>query len=132
MKRPDIVVFDSDTASLLLIEEALVFEGYTVLVCHTFADLGAFVRRHRPRLIIAEHRFNQPMTAPPPISVFMNDQEAANIPIIYTTTNHQNAPSNTPHLREQTYTVLVKPFDLDDLYRAVARALGADPASPRI
>jgi DNA-binding NtrC family response regulator len=130
MKRPSIIVFDSDTASLLMIEEALVFEGYAVRACHTFAELGALVRQHRPGVIIMEHPSLHTLAEPLLLAPLSNDPETANIPVIFTTTNYHPTRSTTAHLHERVYSVLTKPFDLDELYGAVARALGAGPASP--
>jgi CheY-like chemotaxis protein len=119
---PHILVVNDSLEFLQLMEELLVDEGYQV----SLGEIGAGVRETaktlRPDLLILDVRLPD-MNGFEVLNMLRLDPETESIPVLLCTAAVQDVHAQEPLLRERGIPVLFKPFDLEDLLRAVREIL---------
>src|SRR5947209_1489676 len=121
-----IVVFNDTEEILQLFEQILTEEGYEVSL-HSYDSFDVQeVRRLKPYLVISDH---------PPVDTkekrgwqlvqaMRMSRDTADIPVIICTTDVKKAEESEGHLAAKGMLILAKPFDIDELIRAVENLIG--------
>ena len=124
MRNELILVADSDAAVATCIAEVLTAEGYTVQ-CHPGDRLTIdAIKQVRPDLVIMEQ-----WRTGPEVLLLIDQLQQCNatnsIAVVVTTTDPLMLYELAMLLHERGCTMLLKPFDLDQLLESVAGALSA-------
>jgi CheY-like chemotaxis protein len=120
---PRIAIVDDDEAISTLLRLALSDEGYEV-VCWTGAcDPLAFIRSAQPDLVLLDLRLFGKQRGIAIIEALRGDPTQAALPIIVCSADAPALTHHEPWLTRRGVAVLPKPFDLDDLFERVARAV---------
>jgi len=128
-RPPRVLVVDDDPAIRDLLREALEDEGYAVWTTDgppATADVGAL----RPDLILLNHRLKSDETGRDAARRLRTDPATAPIPLLLLTAAVAELRPRAPELVALGIDLLFKPFDLDELLAAVARAADRAPAAP--
>lgn len=120
---PLIAIIDDDDVFVELMRTFLESEGYRVVECRSARDAAHFVRRERPDLVVLDMR----MDAPDSGRRIVEALGVARPAVVVCTADALFLRQNVDWLRAGSEAVLAKPFDLDDLLRAVQHALGRRP-----
>ena len=125
--RGRIIVINDDTAFLELMHELLQDEeGYDVLICREWEDAHAFVKEHRPNLVILDIRMGGEETGWTILNLLTLDPATRPIPVIVCSAAIQSLHEQQPWLDKFGICALPKPFDLDMLLEMVNRVLVTD------
>jgi CheY-like chemotaxis protein len=128
-RPPRVLVVDDDPAIRDLLREALEDEGYAVWTTDgppATADVAAL----RPDLILLDHRLKTDETGRDAAQRLRTDPATAPIPLLLLTAAAAELRPRAPELAALGIGLLFKPFDLDELLAAVARAADRAPAAP--
>jgi len=124
---PLIAVVDDDTDFLTLLTDLLEGEGYRarslMVAGAAYQDLLAL----RPDLIILDVRMETPEAGWQLLELLKLTPATAATPVIMCSADAPFLRAKEAHLLERGCAVLEKPFDLDDLLRAVDDALERSP-----
>ena len=126
-----ILVIDDSQDLMDAFEELLTEAGYCVSLQATGLQDLAAVKRVRPDLIISDYRDHVPAKATHGWQFLQQlklDRETAAIPLIICTTSSALARDHGDWLRANDVQVIAKPFDVEEILAAVARAIGAADA----
>ena len=125
--RGRIIVINDDTAFLELMHELLQDEeGYDVLICREWEDAHAFVKEHRPDLVILDIRMGGEEHGWTILNLLTLDPVTRPIPVIVCSAAIQSLHEQQPWLDKFGICALPKPFDLDMLLEMVGRVLVTD------
>ena len=123
-RRARITLIDDDPTFLELMRELLEeFEGYELLTCGDGHQGYAFVKEHRPDLVLLDIRMGGNETGWTILERLGRDPETRSIPLIVCSAALGDGHERDWLLRERGVAVLTKPFDLDDLLEKVEGAL---------
>ena len=122
-----IMVVNDSMEFLQLMEELLSDEGYEVTLVETGAGTRAAARQVRPDLLILDVRLPD-MSGFEVLNLLRLDPETQSIPVLLCTAAVRDVQAQAPVLEERGVPVLFKPFDLEDLLRAIQDTLGQRPA----
>ena len=123
-RRARIVLIDDDAAFLELMRELLQeFEGYELLTCRDGHEAYAFVKEHRPDLVLLDIRMGGNETGWTILERLGRDPATRSIPLIVCSAALGDGQEHDWLLRERGVAVLPKPFDLDALLEKVEAAL---------
>ena len=120
-----VAVINDDTAFLELMNELLLEEGYEA---HCYKEgVAAYqqVRKLDPAAIILDVRMGSPETGWQVLELFKLDRVLSKKPVIVCSAAVSELQNHAPYLQSKGCMMLAKPFDLDDLYRIVARCMPA-------
>ena len=120
----------NDTQEILeLFRDLLTEEGYEVtLYSYGVHDMKE-VERVAPALIIIDYLIGDEQTGWQMLQKLKMTRSTAAIPIIVCTAALNQVKEIEGWLTQKGITVVLKPFDVDDLLAAIRRALGAEPGS---
>lgn len=118
--RPKKILVVNDTQEILdLFRDIFEEEGYEVfLYSYTFNDLVE-IKRVKPDLVILDYLIGGEDYGWQMLQKLKMDQATANIPVIVCTGALRQVRELEGHLKEKGVAVVLKPFDIDDLLRAV-------------
>jgi CheY-like chemotaxis protein len=123
--RPRIALINDDEPFLALMEDLLqAIEGYEVLICKEGDRAYAFVKQHRPDLVILDIRMGGEEIGWTILNLLTLDPATRPIPLLVCSAAVQSLQAHEPLLRRYGVAVLPKPFDLDALLEQVRAALG--------
>jgi CheY-like chemotaxis protein len=123
--RPRIAVINDDVPFLGLMHDLLqAIEGYEVLICKEGDGAHAFVKQHRPDLVILDIRLGGEEVGWTILELLTLDPATRPIPVIVCSAAVQQLQAHEPLLRRYGVAVLPKPFDLDALLEQVRAGLG--------
>jgi DNA-binding NtrC family response regulator len=123
-----ILVIDDSQDLMDAFEEFLTEAGYCVsLQAAGHQDLAA-VKRVRPDLIISDYVPTQGTYCWQFLQQLKRDREMVAIPLIICTTSSTLAWDHGDWLRANDVQVVAKPFDVEEILAAVARAIGTADA----
>jgi CheY-like chemotaxis protein len=122
-----IMVVNDSMEFLQLMEELLSDEGYEVTLVETGAGTRTAARQVRPDLLILDVRLPD-MSGFEVLNLLRLDPETQSIPVLLCTAAVRDVQAQAPVLEERGVPVLFKPFDLEDLLRAIQDTLGERPA----
>jgi DNA-binding response OmpR family regulator len=114
----------NDTQEILqLFREILTDEGYEVIL-YSFAiqDL-AEIERGKPDLIILDYMFGEEQVGWQLLQKLKMSRTTASIPVIVCTAAVQKVREMEGYLQSKGVGLVLKPFDIDDLLRAIEQAL---------
>jgi CheY-like chemotaxis protein len=131
MTAPRIVLLGNDYSSLSTMHALLIGEGYRTLRCRPqdVADAHAVVRRAHPDLVILDLWLAERADGWAFLRHLCADLETAAIPAIIASGQPELPPGAAALLRTMACQVMIKPFDSQELLRAIAAALGPSPAA---
>ena len=120
----------NDTQEILeLFRDLLTSEGYEVsLYSYGVHDMKE-VERVAPDLIIIDYLIGDERTGWQMLQKLKMTRSTAPIPIIVCTAALNQVKEIEGWLTQKRITVVLKPFDVDDLLAAVRRVLSAEPSS---
>ena len=114
-EAPHILVVNDTQEILELFRELLEEEGYRVsLYSYAFRDLDE-VKRVKPDLLILDFIIGGENLGWQLLQKIKMDRATADIPVIVCTAAMAIVKELQGHLREKNATVVLKPFDIDDL-----------------
>jgi DNA-binding response OmpR family regulator len=129
-RQPRIAVINDDTAFLDLMHELLAeTEGYQVLLCKEGDQAYAFVKAHRPDLVILDIRIDHQENGWTILELLTLDPQTRPIPVIVCSAAITDLQAHQAVLDTLGIEVLAKPFDLDILLEKIYTALRRPPAS---
>jgi DNA-binding NtrC family response regulator len=130
--KPDVVaIFNSSDEVIDLVKDVLEQAGFVVLFGHVAdirrgtVDLESFVRQHKPKVIVYD--------LVPPYEVtwgflqHLRESEALDGVQFVLTSINAGRVNEVVKPNEQVYEIVGKPFDLDQIVRAVKEASRARP-----
>jgi len=118
-EAPHILVVNDTQEILELFRELLEEEGYRVsLYSYAFRDLDE-VKRVKPDLLILDFIIGGENLGWQLLQKLKMDRATADIPVIVCTAAMAIVKELQGHLREKNATVVLKPFDIDDLLAEV-------------
>jgi DNA-binding response OmpR family regulator len=129
MTAPRIVVLGNDYSSLSLMHDLLIAEGYRTLRCRPqdVTDAHAVVKRAHADLVILDLWLAKRADGWAFLRRLCADLETADIPAIIASGQSEMPPGAAHLLRMMACHVMVKPFDAQELLRAIAAVLGPSP-----
>jgi two-component system, OmpR family, response regulator VicR len=110
-----VLVMDADDQLLDIIGQLLSDEGYAATLSMTPLTCQE-IRQLQPDVIVADTIFNSDDSTGPLIAELERDPLIRNIPTIWSSI----APDVAVTLSEAGHTVLIKPFDLDDILQLIS------------
>jgi CheY-like chemotaxis protein len=121
---PTRIMVVNDTQEILqLFREILSDEGYEpVLYSYAIQDLEE-IERARPDLIILDYMFDEEQIGWQLLQKLKMYRPTASIPVIVCTAAVQKVREMEGYLQSKGIGLVLKPFDIDDLLRAVEQAL---------
>ncbi|MEJ7763658.1 MAG: response regulator [Thermomicrobiales bacterium] len=130
-QRPRRILVVNDTQEILdLFRDILEEEGYeVVLYSYAFHDL-AEVKRFMPDLIILDYLIGGEQYGWQMLQKLKMDRQTATIPVIICTAARRELNDMEGHLKTKGVSIVLKPFDIDDLLIQV-RAAWSDPEPAR-
>jgi len=118
--RLRIAVINDDTAFLDLMRELLEDEeGYEVTICKESDNAHAFVKKHRPDLVILDIRMGGEESGWTILNLLTLDPDTRPIPLIVCSAAIHSLQEHQELLDRFGITALPKPFDLDALLDTV-------------
>lgn len=127
-QQPHIVVVNDTQEILDLFRDILEEEGYRVsLYSYAFQDI-AEIRELHPHLVILDFVIGGEAHGWQLLQKMKMTRDTMDIPVIVCTAALQLARELGGHLKAKNVVVVLKPFDIDDLLKAVATALD-DPSA---
>jgi CheY-like chemotaxis protein len=120
-----ILVVNDSMEFLQLMEELLTDEGYTVSLVETGAGTRAAVKQLRPDLLILDVRLPD-ISGFEVLNLLKLDPETGSIPVLLCTAAIRDVQAQQAILAERGVPILFKPFDLEELLRAIRQILGQD------
>ncbi len=129
MTAPRIVLLSNDDTSLAAMYALLTDQGYRTLRCRPqdVTDAHAVVRRAQATLVILDLWLAKREDGWVFLTRMCADLETAHIPAIIASGPMEMLPGQDELLRTMLCHVLIKPFDAEELLRAIAAALGPSP-----
>jgi CheY-like chemotaxis protein len=120
----------NDTQEILqLFREILTDEGYEpILYSYAIQDL-AEIESAKPDLIILDYMFDEEQIGWQLLQKLKMYRPTASIPVIICTTAVQKVRELEGYLQSKAIGLVAKPFDIDDLLRAIEQALQAGDVS---
>ncbi|MGI8689231.1 MAG: response regulator [Thermomicrobiales bacterium] len=129
MAAPRIVLLSNDDTSLSAMHALLTDQGYRTLRCRPrdVTDAHAVVKRAEADLVILDLWLAKREDGWAFLTRMCADLETAQIPAIIASGPMEMLPGQDEMLRTMQCHVLVKPFDTQELLRAIETALGPPP-----
>jgi DNA-binding response OmpR family regulator len=118
-----VMVFNDSKEILELFHEILSDEGYEVLLGSFGIDDLAEVERVKPELLVLDHVVGRERSGWQLLQKLKMRRSTAHIPVVVCTTAIKLAKEMEGYLTSKGVSVVLKPFDIDDLLNAVKKAL---------
>ena len=124
--KQHILVINDTQEVLEVMRDLLEDEGYRVtLHSDAIRDIER-IREIAPDMVILDHLMGDEEYGWQTIQKLRLDRDLAQLPIIVCTAAARMVRELEGHLKAKDITVVLKPFDIDDLLNAVRAALGRD------
>lgn len=121
MRRAAIV--NDDRAFIDLVGELLEERGWQTIALHEGNQAFDVIKREHPDLVILDIRMEQPDTGWRVLNLLMLDPDTRPIPVIMCSADWTELQAKEEWMNERGVGVLPRPFDVDDLYMSVERAM---------
>jgi two-component system response regulator MtrA len=121
--RKSIVVVNDSQSSLQLVADALERDGYAVVPCADVARAHAVVRASMPDLVMLDSRGAGPTSWRAPAMLKLDAQTAA-IPVLLCLADAPDHAGLTARAGESGCSILLAPFEPDDLLARVRDLVG--------
>lgn len=118
-----ICVINDDTEFLTLMSQLLEDEGHSTTIIREGDRAYDQIKENGPDLAILDIRLQSPETGWTILEMLTLDPATRNIPVIVCSAALDDLQAQEAWLRVHGVETLLKPFDLDDLYRSVNKAL---------
>jgi DNA-binding response OmpR family regulator len=118
-----VAVVDVDTQLLDLMDELFQEEGWELVACAEVGCAFARVKRAQPAAIVLDVWLDSPETGWQLVQQLKGDPATGAIPMVICTAAVDHLQDRQEWLRNQGISVVVKPFDIDELLRQVEAAL---------
>jgi CheY-like chemotaxis protein len=109
-----------------LVADLLEEQGWETLGLHEGNTAFERIKAEQPDLVILDIRMEQPDTGWRVLNLLMLDPATRPIPVVMCSADWQELDAKRSWLGERGVGVLPRPFDVDDLYRSVERAMERD------
>jgi len=120
-----IAVVNNDTVFLDMMMAVLAEKGWEATAYRESSGAFAELKRTLPDLIILDIRMETPEAGWTLLELLTLDRETARIPVIVCSAAIVDLRAQEDWLAQHDIAVLPKPFDIDDLYERVEKALTA-------
>jgi two-component system phosphate regulon response regulator PhoB len=122
-RLPHILVLDNDAAVLSLFRDLLGEEGYSVTTqTHADHDLTGIIAL-QPDLIVLDYRWSTEDTSWSLLHLLRKAPQTTRIPIVLCTGAAQEIEALSGQLAEMAVQVVLKPFDIEEMFVVIASAL---------
>jgi DNA-binding response OmpR family regulator len=118
-----VMVFNDSKEILQLFQEILSDEGYEAILDSFGIDDLAEVERVKPDLLILDHVVGRERSGWQLLQKLKMRRSTAQIPVVVCTTAIRLAKEIEGYLTSKGVSVVLKPFDIDDLLNAIKKAL---------
>jgi len=126
--RPHILAINNDSAVLALFRDLLEEAGYQVST-QTYVDRDlAQIKALKPDLIVLDYMWANEDASWSLLQMLRMDPATTAIPIVLCTGAVHEVKALEEHLSAMGVTVVLKPFNIDQLVDAIRERLGADRA----
>jgi len=126
--RPHILAINNDPAVLALFRDLLEEAGYHVSI-QTYVDRDlAQIKTLKPDLIVLDYMWANEDASWSLLQMLRMDPATAAVPIVLCTGAVHEVKALEEHLITMGVTVVLKPFNIDQLVDAIRERLGADRA----
>src|SRR5438045_8679077 len=96
-------------------DELLTGEGYTIIIGKEVEMAYEMVKRETPALIILDVNMDRRVSGWDVLDLLKLDPATGSIPVIMCSADIVFLRANNEHLRRHNYTVVAKPFDVDEM-----------------
>jgi two-component system, OmpR family, phosphate regulon response regulator PhoB len=121
--RHHVVLIDDSTDILLLVSTMLEGSAWTMEECDDAAKAIECIHDKQPDVVLLDLRLKAPLSGWDIVRELKADSTTAALPIILFTADVQAVRGKEEWLKQLGVGVLVKPFELDDLYRILESAI---------
>jgi DNA-binding response OmpR family regulator len=118
-----IAVVNDDTMFLSMMCDLLAEEGWESYSLREADSAFEELRQDPPDLIILDIRLGAPEAGWTVLNLLKLDRATANVPIVVCSAALQDLRAKESYLNDRGVGILVKPFDIDDLYTCVRTTL---------
>jgi CheY-like chemotaxis protein len=118
--QPHIVVANDDVLMLDLMKELLTDEGYQVTLIRESRKAYQLIKELAPDLVILDIRMGNELTGFELIALLMLDPATRRIPLIVASADSRALQEHADQLAHHNILVVAKPFDLEDLLKAIS------------
>lgn len=118
-----VAVIDDDREFTELVRTLLADRGWTVVACDTSDGAVMCVQQGRPDLILLDLRMETPDAGWSVLRSLARDPATGSIPVIVCSAAVDDVHAHEEWLQEHGVGVLLKPFDIDELYAALDQRL---------
>jgi len=126
-----VAVIDDDPACRELLHDLLSEEGYAVHLFPDSATAARCLRELAPAAIILDVRLENPTAGWEVLADLRHDPVLHATPVVVYSADLRALQERAADLERQGYTILAKPFDVDDLLVLLQQLVpGASPGSP--
>jgi len=120
-----LVVVNNDTDFLTLMNDVLSERGWETVVCRESGGAHKLVKEQQPDAVILDIRMEHPEAGWNVLELLQLDPETKDIPVLICSAGAVELEAKAEWLSQHGITSLLKPFDLDDLYRCVEKLVKA-------
>lgn len=126
--RASILAINNDPQVLALFRDLLEDEGFAVTT-HSYLDRDLDeIKRINPSLIVLDYMWASEDASWSLLQMLRMEPATASIPIVLCTGAVREVEALSGHLLEMGVTVILKPFNIDQLLAAINERLGTDHA----
>jgi CheY-like chemotaxis protein len=118
-----IAVVNDDLTFLELVSELLEERGWETVMLHEGNTAFVKIKQEQPSLVILDIRMEQPDTGWRVLNLLMLDPETRAIPVIMCSADWTELDQKREWLNERGVQVLPRPFEVEDLYDSIEKAL---------
>jgi CheY-like chemotaxis protein len=115
-----LLLIDDDRGIVTIVSEALHHIGWRVTVCKDATKAQQQVAHEQPDVVLLDIYLEAPASGWRVLEALQNDLSTRDVPVIVFSSQVKELEEKEAWLLEQQISVLSKPFELDDLYDAVA------------
>jgi twitching motility two-component system response regulator PilH len=119
-----VVVIDDDGCFTQLVSEVLALEGWETISCYREGEAMECVREQQPDVILLDLHIDSMESGWILMQALRKDERTRQIPIILcTATAPWDVHRQAPLLQQLNVKTVLKPFNIDDLTRAIEQAV---------
>lgn len=120
---PKIAVINNDTDFLTLMNELLTARGWETVICREGHNAFSIIKQEEPVMVILDIRMETPEMGWNVLELMKLDPATRHIPVVVCSAAVIDLKAKQDWLSEHGIDILLKPFDIDDLYATVERTL---------
>ncbi|HZT97164.1 MAG TPA: response regulator [Chloroflexota bacterium] len=118
-----VTVVNNDTDFLSLMKEVLADRGWETTVIRESGSAYRLIKEHQPDVLLLDIRMETPESGWNVLELLKLDPETRDIPVVVCSAAALDVRAKEEWLHDRGIDVLVKPFEIDDLYLAVEKAM---------